>query len=52
MYLIFVADPYSINISEHEPQVLGGVVKKYLRELANPLIPVEYYEKFINAASK
>lgn len=42
----------SAEFTEFEPAAIGGIVKKYLRELANPVIPVEQYDNFINAASK
>lgn len=33
-----------------EPQQLVGFIKKYLRELKDPLIPMLWYDKFITAA--
>jgi len=42
----------SVSLSDYKPQVIGGIIKKYLRELENSLIPTEYYDRFIAAASK
>src|SRR6185312_4108063 len=37
-----------------EPDInaIAGLLKLYFRELANPLIPFEYYDIFIEAASE
>ena len=35
-----------------EASVIASTLKRYLRELANPLIPHEMYGVFIEAASK
>lgn len=32
--------------------ILCSVIKKYLCELTNPLIPTEWYTEFIDSASK
>lgn len=45
-------DKSTVPILNRELSTLCGVVKKYLRELTNPLIPTEFYEDFISAASK
>ncbi|XP_014670283.1 PREDICTED: phosphatidylinositol 3-kinase regulatory subunit alpha-like isoform X2 [Priapulus caudatus] len=39
-----------VDINQFEIQVLAGILKRFLRELPNPLIPCELYESFIEAA--
>ncbi|KAK7479856.1 hypothetical protein BaRGS_00028936, partial [Batillaria attramentaria] len=39
-----------VNLSTYDVHCIAGVLKKYLRELPNPIIPVEMYSKFIEAA--
>ncbi|XP_055383011.1 phosphatidylinositol 3-kinase regulatory subunit alpha [Condylostylus longicornis] len=41
----------SINLMNIDPQYIVGYMKKYLRELKDPLIPLQWYDNFI-AASK
>ncbi|XP_055921983.1 phosphatidylinositol 3-kinase regulatory subunit alpha isoform X2 [Eupeodes corollae] len=38
------------SLDRVEPQQLVGFIKKYLRELKDPLIPMVWYDKFITAA--
>ena len=42
----------SMNLESYEPTCVAGTLKKYLRELPNPVIPEKFYTKFIDAASK
>jgi hypothetical protein len=37
---------------EHDINAVTGLLKLYFRELRNPLMTHEYYEWFIEAASK
>ncbi|XP_070196149.1 phosphatidylinositol 3-kinase regulatory subunit alpha-like [Littorina saxatilis] len=39
-----------VNLSTYDVHCIAGVLKKYLRELPNPLIPVEMYNQFIEAS--
>lgn len=39
-----------VNLSTYDVHCIAGVLKKYLRELPNPVIPVEMYSKFIETA--
>lgn len=41
-----------IDLSGYALENLNGVLKKFLRELPDPVIPVQFYEHFIEAASK
>ncbi|XP_062575749.1 phosphatidylinositol 3-kinase regulatory subunit alpha-like isoform X2 [Saccostrea cucullata] len=43
-------DPAQISLGSHNVHCVAGVLKKYLRELPNPVIPVEMYPHFIQAA--
>lgn len=38
----------SVNISNYEIQYLVSILKRYLRELPDPVIPVKLYDQFIN----
>ncbi|KAK3607153.1 hypothetical protein CHS0354_005281 [Potamilus streckersoni] len=44
-------DPSQINLESFNVHCVAGVLKKYLRELPNPVIPVEMYSQFITVAS-
>ena len=41
-----------MNFDNFNVHCVAGALKKYLRELPNPVIPVEMYNQFIDAASK
>lgn len=43
-------NPSNINLSEYSPVCVAGIIKKYLRELPDPLIPVQWYDKFLEAS--
>lgn len=45
-------NPNNINLSEFSPVCIASVFKKYLRELPDPLIPVQWYDKFLEASKK
>jgi hypothetical protein len=47
-----VSDVSQLNLDNFNVHCVAGVLKKYLRELPNPVIPVEMYSYFIDAASK
>lgn len=38
----------NVNISNYEIQYLVSILKRYLRELPDPVIPVKLYDQFIN----
>ncbi|KAG5679226.1 hypothetical protein PVAND_008807 [Polypedilum vanderplanki] len=37
-----------IDLTKYEIQYLVSIMKRFLRELPNPVIPTEYYDRFIN----
>ncbi|XP_074640608.1 phosphatidylinositol 3-kinase regulatory subunit alpha-like [Tubulanus polymorphus] len=45
-----VAPGSEINLAQFELKCISGTLKRYLRELPNPVIPIELYDKFIEAA--
>lgn len=44
------SDPLLVDLSDFNIHSTAGALKKYLRELPNPIIPVECYGYFIKAA--
>jgi phosphoinositide-3-kinase regulatory subunit len=44
------ADSDSVCLASFDVTVIASTIKKYLRELPNPVIPEEDYSRFINAA--
>jgi len=49
---IFVADVETVDLTSFDSAVIASTMKKYLRELPNPVIPEQFYTKFIDAASE
>ncbi|XP_046372437.1 phosphatidylinositol 3-kinase regulatory subunit alpha-like isoform X2 [Haliotis rufescens] len=45
-----IGDTSQLNLSSYNVHCVAGALKKYLRELPNPVIPVEMYSAFIGAA--
>lgn len=41
----------NVDLSEFSPVVIASIFKKYLRELPDPLIPVQWYDKFLEAVN-
>lgn len=39
------------NLASYELHCIASALKKYLRELPNPVFPVQFYDKFIEAAN-
>lgn len=52
LFCISVGDMNLLNLDSFTMYCVAGALKKYLRELPNPVIPVEMYSMFIDAASK
>ncbi|OXU28354.1 hypothetical protein TSAR_008311 [Trichomalopsis sarcophagae] len=44
-------DVRSIDLNLYTPQCIASVLKKFLRELPDPVIPVQWYDKFLEASS-
>lgn len=45
-------NPANVDLSGFSPVVIASIFKKYLRELPDPLIPVQFYDKFLEATKK
>ncbi|XP_050401628.1 phosphatidylinositol 3-kinase regulatory subunit alpha isoform X2 [Patella vulgata] len=43
-------DPSQVNLSSFSVHCVAGALKKYLRELPDPVIPVDMYSRFIDIA--
>ena len=41
-----------MSLAEYDLTCIAGTLKKYLRQLPDPVIPEQYYNKFIEAASE
>lgn len=46
----FNTDVQNVDLSSFEVHCIASALKKYLRELTNPVIPVEAYDKFLEAS--
>ncbi|XP_066258839.1 phosphatidylinositol 3-kinase regulatory subunit alpha isoform X2 [Euwallacea similis] len=42
----------SLDLTGFSPVAIAGIIKKYLRELPDPIIPVQWYDKFLEAQKK
>ncbi|XP_011307012.1 uncharacterized protein Pi3K21B [Fopius arisanus] len=43
-------DVYNADLSSYSPYCIASVLKKFLRELPDPIIPVQWYDRFLDAA--
>ncbi len=50
--LMFLGESSQLNLTQYNVHCVAGALKKYLRELPNPILPVELYSSFIDAASE
>lgn len=48
----FILDADGCDLSIYEPELLGSCLKKFFRELPDPLIPCQWYDSFIEASRK
>ncbi|XP_043801308.1 uncharacterized protein LOC122719497 isoform X1 [Apis laboriosa] len=44
-------DVCNADLSSYSAQCVAGVLKKFLRELPDPVIPVQFYDRFIEASN-
>lgn len=44
-------DPGNVDLSPYSPQCIANVLKRFLRELPDPVIPVLFYDRFIEASN-
>lgn len=40
-----------VELTKYSPVCIASVFKKFLRELPDPVIPVQWYDQFLEAAS-
>jgi len=50
--MLFAVDVETVDLTSFDSAVIASTMKKYLRELPNPVIPEQFYTKFIDAASE
>ncbi|XP_042219270.1 phosphatidylinositol 3-kinase regulatory subunit alpha-like isoform X2 [Homarus americanus] len=43
-------DMFKVDLGAYEPHVIAYLIKRYLRELPEPVIPETFYDRFIEAA--
>ncbi|XP_023227085.1 phosphatidylinositol 3-kinase regulatory subunit alpha-like [Centruroides sculpturatus] len=46
----FSEDFVNVDLEKYELNCIASALKKFLRELPNPVIPVQHYDKFIDAS--
>ncbi|XP_029034071.2 phosphatidylinositol 3-kinase regulatory subunit alpha isoform X2 [Osmia bicornis bicornis] len=44
-------DVCNADLNSYTPQCIASVLKKFLRELPDPVIPVQFYDRFIEASN-
>ncbi|KAF5287242.1 hypothetical protein FQR65_LT12286 [Abscondita terminalis] len=42
--------PNSIDLTDYTPACIASVLKKFLRELPDPIIPVQWYDRFLESS--
>lgn len=48
----FFTDLQNVDFADYEPHCIASVLKKFLRELPDPIIPVQWYDRFLEASRK
>jgi len=49
---VFTANVETVDLTSFDSAVIASTMKKYLRELPNPVIPEQFYTRFVDAASE
>lgn len=52
MFVVVFSDVCNADLSSYSAQCVASVLKKFLRELPDPVIPVQFYDRFIEASSE